>query len=68
MDCGQWRRFLFSGGVDATTERALSLLANFSRCLTVGDFTHRVEVYDADGELVGYFHHRWPAEQHEPEA
>jgi len=68
MDSGQWRRFLFSGGVDSTKERALSLLADFSRCLTAGNFTHRVEVYDEANELVGYFHHKWPQGQHEPAA
>jgi hypothetical protein len=66
MDSGQSHRFLFSGGVDGTVERALMLLGDFSRCLTAGGFTHRVEVYDDAKELVGYFHHRWPQEQHEP--
>src|SRR5213075_1891282 len=63
MDSGQSRRFLFSGGVDGTTERALLLLGDFSRCLSAGGLTHRVEVYDDANELVGYFHHRWPQEQ-----
>jgi hypothetical protein len=67
MDSGQSHRFLFSGGVDGTEDRALILLGDFSRCLTGGGFTHRVEVYDSAKELIGYFHHRWPQEQHEPE-
>jgi len=66
MQSGQTRRFLFSGGVAGTLDRALTLLGEFSRCLTAGGFTHRVEVYDDAKELVGYFHHRWPQEQHEP--
>lgn len=66
MDSGQSRRFLFSGGVDGTVVRTLSLLGDFSRCLTAGGYIHRVEVYDDAKELVGYFHHRWPREQHEP--
>jgi len=66
MDSGQSRRFLFSGGVDGTLDRALALLGEFSRCLVAGGFTHRVEVYDDAKELVGYFHYRWPQEQHEP--
>ena len=68
MDSGQSRRFLFSGGVDSTKERALTLLGDFSRCLTAGGYTHRVEVYDDAKALVGYFHHRWPQDQHEPAA
>ena len=67
MDSGQSRCFLFSGGVDGTLERALALLGDFSRCLTAGGFTHRVEVTDDTQKLVGYFHHRWPQAQHEPE-
>ena len=66
MESGQSRRFLFSVGVDGTLERALALIVDFSRCLTDGGFTHRVEVYDDAEELVGYFHHRWPQEHHEP--
>ena len=62
MESGQSRRFLFSGGVDGTQERALTLLGDFSRCLATGGFAHRVEVYDEAKELVGYFHHRWPHE------
>lgn len=64
---GQSRRFLFSGGVDATSERALALIGDFSRCLTAGGITHSVEVYDDEQKLPGYFHHRWPQAQHEPE-
>lgn len=60
MDSGQSHCFLFSGGVDGTMEQALTLLGDFSRCLTAGNYTHRVEVYDDVEELVGYFHHRWP--------
>jgi hypothetical protein len=66
MDSGQSRRFLFSGGVDGTVERALKLLGDFSQCLTAGGYTHGVEVYDGAEVLVGYFHHRWPQEQREP--
>ncbi|OAI57387.1 hypothetical protein AYO49_02155 [Verrucomicrobiaceae bacterium SCGC AG-212-N21] len=66
MDSGQSRHFLFSGAVDGTVERALTLLADFSRCLTAGGCTHRVEVYDDAKALIGYFHHRWTKEQHEP--
>src|SRR2546422_5959953 len=46
MQSDQSRRFLFSGGVDGTADRAMTLLADFSRCLTAGGYTHRVEVYD----------------------
>lgn len=67
MQSGRSRSFLFSGGVDGSQERALTLLGDFSRCLTEGGYAHRVEVYDEAKELVGYFHHRWPEERHEPE-
>ena len=66
MASGQSGRFLFSGGVDGTAERALTLLGDFSRCLTAGGYAHRVEVYDDADELVGYFHHRWPQDRREP--
>lgn len=66
MESGQSHRFLFSGGVDGTLERTLALLGEFSQCLSIGGFTHRVEIYDDTDKLVGYFHHRWPQKQNEP--
>ena len=59
--------FLHRSKCTGLKERALSLLADFSGCLTNGDFTDRVEVYD-DAMLIAYFHHKWPHEQHEPTA
>lgn len=66
MDSGQLRRFLFSGVVVGSAEQALILLGDFSRCLTSGEFIHRVEVYDDAEGLVGYFHHSWPQGTDEP--
>ena len=66
MDSGQSRRFLFEGVVEGTTERAVSLLGEFSRCLAAAEFCHRIEIEDHAHETVGYFHHRWPLGQHEP--
>jgi hypothetical protein len=60
MQSGRSNRFLFSGGADGTVEHVLESPGDFSRCLAVGGFAHRVEVYDRAKELVGYFHHRWP--------
>ena len=65
MDSGQSRRFLFGGAIQGTTERAFSLLKDFSQCLTAGGFAHRVELYD-DTTEIGYFQHQWPHGQHEP--
>lgn len=66
MDSGQSRRFLFSGGVHGTRQRALSLLHDFSRCMAAVKIVHRIEVYDDIQTLVGYFHCQWPQEQREP--
>lgn len=62
MDSGQSQCFLFSGEVEGTTNRALALLDEFSRCLANAGLVHRVEVYDEADEVVGYFNHRWPSE------
>jgi len=66
MDSGQSRRYLFSGGVDGTLERALSLLGEFSRHLSACEFTHRIEICNEANEMIGYFHLRWPQDRHEP--
>ncbi len=66
MPSGQSRRFLFSGTVEGPLDRALSLLAEFSRRLTEGGYEHRVEIYDEAEDLTGYLHHRWPRGQPEP--
>lgn len=60
MDSGQSGRYLFSGRVEGSLDRALTLLGDLSRCLTAGGYPHRVEVYGEAEESVGYFHHRWP--------
>lgn len=66
MDSGQTKQFLFQGDVDATLERALDLLREFSACLSSRSVIHRVEIYDDAGEMVGYFHHQWPWESRDP--
>jgi hypothetical protein len=48
-----------------TIKKAL-LLGEFSRHLSVGGFTHRIEIYNEANELIGYFHLRWPHDRHEP--
>jgi hypothetical protein len=63
MDSGQSRRYLFSGGVDGTPERALSLIGEFSGHLSAGGFAHRIEICNEANELIGYFHLRWPQER-----
>jgi hypothetical protein len=68
MDSGQGRRHLFSGGVVGSLERTESLLWDFSRCLTMGGFVHRIEVYDESNSLVAYLHYGWPKEKHDPPA
>ena len=68
MQSGQSGCYLFEGGVDGTQESMLRLLGDFSRCLTAGGFTHRVEIYDSGKGMVGYFHFRWPEGHAEPAA
>ena len=66
MDSGQFERFRFSGAVGGAKNLALALLGDFSRCLKVGGFIHRLELLDGSKILVGYFHHQWPQSQPEP--
>jgi hypothetical protein len=66
MDSGQSREFVFSGDGEATLERAVELIGDFSQKLTAASFLHRVELYNLADELVGYFHHRWPQDQARP--
>ncbi|WP_395739356.1 hypothetical protein [Prosthecobacter sp.] len=60
MDSGQSGCFLFGGGFEGSKERALKLLKDFSQCLSAGNFTHRIEVYDESDNEIARFHHQWP--------
>lgn len=66
MDSGQSKRYLFSGGVDGSSELALELLGDFSRCLSEAQIVHRVEVDGPAQETIGYFHFGWPEDQPDP--
>lgn len=67
MDSGQSGEFVFSGDVEATLERALELLNEFSQGLTSGGFVHRIELSNESHEQVGYFNHAWPENQWTPD-
>jgi hypothetical protein len=62
MDSGQSSRFVFSGSVSGSLDRAMRLLSELSQGLTSRGCVHRIEVYDEADERVGYLHHAWPGE------
>lgn len=66
MDSGQSREFLFSGDLEASLERTLELLGDFSQRLALHGFTHRVELSSGADDMVSYFHHNWCQGQARP--